>query len=81
MRRDRIGKGKLSTAYGTIEGVGRPSQIEDDLDIDGPIVKEYNWETGKFEPINQKPRHKFDSDFEDIKSKVGGQYVDPKNKQ
>ena len=79
--KDRIGKGTISTLGGKIQGIGRPSQIEDDLDIDGPIVSEYNWETGKFEPINQKPRHKFDSDFEDMKSKGGGQYVNPKNKQ
>ena len=81
MRRDRIGKGKLSTAYGTIEGVGRPSQIEDDLDIDGPIVKEYNWETGKFEPTNEKPRHNNFSGSEGLDSRGDGQYVNPKNKQ
>jgi hypothetical protein len=89
--KDRIGQGRVSrgvdlganvvTLGNAGRGIGRPSQTEDDLDIDGPIVSEYNWETGKFEPINQPTHKKFYSDSEEITSKGEGQYVNPKNKQ
>jgi hypothetical protein len=79
---NRIGRGKAGTAFGLINGVGRPPEAEDNSDkVEPQNVKVLGMKNGQWEVLSEEeriPRHAFRN--QQLKKGTDGQYVDPKKK-